>query len=70
MAFLGTQGQKGKPAGHLVDQTSDPVEEDSSTEKVEAAGIEVVVVDVVEKESLELFVEFDDSADESQSGNA
>jgi hypothetical protein len=69
MVFLGTLGQKGKLVGHLANQTWDPVEEGNSTEKVEAAGIEVVPVDVGEKVGLELFVEFDNLAVESHSVN-
>ena len=69
MVFLGTLGQKGKLVGHLANQTWDPVEEGNSTEKVEAAGIEVVPVDVDGKGRLELFVEFDSSADENHSVN-
>jgi len=64
MVFLGTLGQKGKLVGHLANQTWDPVEEGNSTEKVEAAGI-----DVGEKVGLELFVEFDNLAVESHSVN-
>lgn len=69
MVFLGTQGQNEKLVGHLVNQIWDPVEEGSSTEKAEAVGIEVVPVDVDGKGRLELFVEFDSSADENHSVN-
>lgn len=67
MPFLGTQGLEGNLADQLADQTSDLVEEDSSTERAEAAGTEGVELDVVEKERLAQFVAVDNSADESHS---
>lgn len=70
MAFPGIRGQAGKLADLLVDQIWHPVEEGSSMEKAEAAGIEVVEVGVVGKGGLELSVDFDNLADESHSAKA
>ena len=69
MAFLEIQGQAERLVDPLAGRISGPGEEESSTEKGEAAGIEVVEVDVVERKSLDLSVESESLVDESRSAN-
>ena len=61
------QAQAETLVGHLVDQTSDLVGEDSSREKAAVAGIEGQQVDVVGSEELGRFGKPVNLADESHS---